>query len=114
MNNKRRKELDRVFVFASNVFNNIGTEQNKYNIIKSLQNIVDDLKDIQRDEEYYMYNIPDNLQGGIRYTVAEEACDNMEMAISYLNDIIEDEECTLKEISDTLALSIKYIILAAA
>lgn len=113
MNNNRRKELAKVSEFASNVFNNINVNRNKCEIIKDLQYIVDTLKDIQLDEEYYMYNIPDNLQGGSRYSIAEDACDNMETAISYLMDTIEDTGCTLKEISDTLVISIKYINLAS-
>ena len=113
MNKVRRKELHNISMFASNIFNDINKKTNKIDIMTSIQKIVNDLEDIKSDEEYYMYNIPENMQGGSRYADAEEACDNIEMAISYLTNLIEDEQCTMNEIADTLAYSITYIDQAA-
>ena len=114
MNKQRRKELNAVSSMAYNVCKSIEHNSDKMMIIEQLKQVVDDLKNIKMDEEYYMYNIPENFQGSCRYDIAEEACDNMETAISYLEDTIDDEQCTLMEIKHTLELSIKYINLATA
>ena len=113
MNKQRRKELNHIAMLMHDLFNEINYKSDKYSTLDRLNDILNDLKDIQREEECYMYNIPDNFHGGSRYSIAEEACDNMESAISYLQDTLEDEECTLAEIEHTLELCIKYINLAA-
>lgn len=69
MNNQRRKELER--------------------IISILQDTLGALQNILSEEEDYMDNIPENLQGGERYSVAEEACDNMSAAIDAMEEAID-------------------------
>ena len=39
-----------------------------------------------------MDNIPENLQCGYRYQIAEDACDNLENAIDYLDEAIDSED----------------------
>ena len=112
MNKQRRKELNEISARILNTFKTIDNKK-RISIIESLRDIVNDLEDIKRDEENYMYNIPDNMQNGSRYADAEEACDNMDMAISYLSDVVDNEECTVQEINDTLVLCMKYVNLAA-
>ena len=113
MNKMRRKELYNVSNLVANVYNNIKDDINQINIITSIQQIIRELENIKSDEEDYMYNIPENMQSGSRYADAEEACDNMDMAINYLYAIVEDEQCTTTEIMNTLNLCIPYINKAA-
>ncbi len=68
MNNARRKQLDE-----------IETE---------LQDLKERFETIKEDEEEYLNNIPENLQGSERYEVAEEACDALGEALDYFDEII--------------------------
>lgn len=65
-------------------------------IVSILEDILDRIITIFDEEETYFYNIPENLQNGIRYEISEEACDNLENAISELEDI--DNEYSKEEI----------------
>lgn len=78
MNNDRRKELRNL---ANKLKSN--TNQNDLEFIASIKN---ELESILYEEESYMDNIPENLQGGYRYQMAEDACDNIESAIDALNE----------------------------
>lgn len=78
MNNGRRKELRNL---ANKLKSN--TNQNDLEFIASIKN---ELESILYEEESYMDNIPENLQGGYRYQMAEDACDNIESAIDALNE----------------------------
>lgn len=78
MNNDRRKELRNL---ANKLKSN--TNQNDLEFIASIKN---ELESILCEEESYMDNIPENLQGGYRYQMAEDACDNIESAIDALNE----------------------------
>lgn len=78
MNNDRRKELRNL---ANKLKSN--TNQNDLEFIASIKN---ELESILYEEESYMDNIPENLQGGYRYQMAEDACDNIESAIDVLNE----------------------------
>lgn len=78
MNNDRRKELR---TLANKLKSN--TSQNDVEFIVSIKN---ELESILYEEESYMDNIPENLQGGYRYQMAEDACDNIESAIDALNE----------------------------
>lgn len=78
MNNGRRKELRNL---AHKLKSN--TNQNDLEFIASIKN---ELESILYEEESYMDNIPENLQGSYRYQMAEDACDNIESAIDALNE----------------------------
>ena len=69
MNNDRRKQLRE--------------------IITVLENVKVDLEAIRDDEQDYMDNIPENLQGSSRCDTAEEAIDNMDDALNYLEDVMD-------------------------
>jgi hypothetical protein len=77
MNKQRKTELDSV-----------------ENALESLLTIIQNIKE---DEEEYVNNVPENLQGSEKYSQAEEsipyledACSNIEEAISNINFIIND------------------------
>lgn len=50
-----------------------------------------DIEDIAADEQDYLDNIPENLQGSERYEAGEEAVENLEAAIDWLDDIKTSE-----------------------
>ena len=72
MNNKRRERLKA--------------------IIKTLDSVINALELIKDEEEDYMSNIPENLQGGERYSMAEDACNCLEEAIESIEEAIESIE----------------------
>ncbi len=72
MNNQRRKQIDKVI-----------------NILNSANELIEN---IRCDEEEYMENIPENLQGSERYSAAEDACSHLEDAFSWVESAIEDLE----------------------
>lgn len=86
MNKERRKEL-RIIVSRLQVANLV--DANEVDAIKH------DLESILYDEENYMDNIPENLQGGYRYEKAEEACDNLQCAI----DMLEDDDIDINDVT---------------
>lgn len=47
------------------------------------------LESLKEEEEEYRDNIPENLQGSARYETAEEACDNLDTAVSSIEEVIE-------------------------
>ena len=72
MNNTRRKQIDKAIA-----------------ILNSANELIEE---IRSDEECYMDNMPENLQGSVRYSDAEEACGHLEDAISWVESAIEDLE----------------------
>lgn len=66
MNIKRRKRIDAVL-----------------ELLASIQN---EIEEIQQEEQDYLDNMPENLEGSEKYSIAEEAIDNLESA---LNAVIE-------------------------
>lgn len=74
MNNIRRKEI-------REIIDELETLAGK---LDDLYSWLDELKS---EEEEYRDNIPENLQGGIRYEESEEASDNMEYASDALFDL---------------------------
>lgn len=113
MNNQRRKELYMIVKDIISLLESIKQGLAKENIIHVIQNLIKEIEDIKWDEEYYMDNMPENLQGGHRYEIAEEACDNMELAISHLETIVDDEELTTEEIIHVLTGSMNCVNCAA-
>lgn len=74
MNNIRRKEI-------RGIIDELETLAGK---LDDLYSWLDELKS---EEEEYRDNIPENLQGGIRYEESAEASDNMEYASDALFDL---------------------------
>ena len=74
MNNIRRKEI-------REIIDELETMAGK---LDDLYSWLDELKS---EEDEYRDNIPENLQGGIRYEESEEASDNMEYASDTLYDL---------------------------
>lgn len=68
MNKPRRKQLDK--------------------LCEMFVELKDMLEEIRDDEENYMDNIPENLQGSERYSIAEDAIDNMNLALDSLDEVI--------------------------
>ena len=78
MNKKRRKCIDSVILKISKL----------QDIIEELQQ---DIEDIAADEQDYLDNIPENLQASERYEAGENAVENLEAAIDWLEDINTSE-----------------------
>lgn len=70
MNNKRRKQIDKAIEMLTTASNFI--------------------ESIKSDEEEYMDNIPENLQGSSRYSDAEDACNYLEEAIDDIGSAIDN------------------------
>lgn len=83
MNNKRRKEIKSCVVALCKTNSNIDV-------------VLENLNDILMDEDYYRDNMPENLQGGIRYEESEEASDYLNDAISYLTDALDEDDIAEK------------------
>jgi len=60
-----------------------------YNISSQLSAIVDMVDSLLSDEEDALGNMPENLEGSDRYTMMEEAVENLEDAKSSLEEAIE-------------------------
>ena len=69
MNKPRRKQLE--------------------DIITKLDELKEALEVLQKEEEEYRDNIPENLQGSERYEKAEAACDNLYEAASSLDEALD-------------------------
>ena len=78
MNKKRRKCIDSVILKIHKL----------QDVIEQLQQ---DIEDIAADEQDYLDNIPENLQGSERYEACENAVENLEAAIDWLDDINTSE-----------------------
>ena len=75
MNKTRRKAIFAVAV-------KIGT------VKEEIESLMQELDDIKTEEEEYRDNIPENMQGGERYEIAETAIANLDGAYSCLDDIV--------------------------
>lgn len=69
MNKQRRKTINEI-----------------YEKIAALRDL---LEEVKGEEEEYRDNMPENLQNSERYYVAEEACDNLDSAISSLEEALD-------------------------
>lgn len=56
------------------------------------EELKDELENICSDEQDYFDNMPENLQGSMRGTDAEEAIDTMNDAIDFMSNAIEAAE----------------------
>lgn len=69
MNNVRRKSLS--------------------TIADKLERIKESLEELMEEEEEYRDNMPENLQGSERYEKAEDACCNLDNALTGIVDAID-------------------------
>lgn len=68
MNKARRKEIE--------------------NIVEKLEELQSDIESVLSDEQDYLDNIPENLQGSERYETAEMAVDELQSAYDTIEDVI--------------------------
>jgi flagellar biosynthesis chaperone FliJ len=61
-------------------------------IAEKIAELSEELEMLQDEEQEYMDNMPENLQGSERYEVADQAIDTMEVAIDRLNDVCTELE----------------------
>ena len=69
MNNDRRKRIDAVK--------------------EKLNDLISEIETLYDEEEEYRDNIPENMQGGDRYQMAEAAADNLQSAIDSAEEAVE-------------------------
>jgi hypothetical protein len=85
MNNTRRKEIGKIISRAEALRD-------------ELENIMMDIEVIRDEEEEYIDNVPENLQGTERYEMAEEALSNLESALEWFEEFdFEDMLSYLEE-----------------
>lgn len=77
MNKARRKELLRL-------------KERIEELQSEVYDIITDLQCEARDEQDYMDNIPENLQGSELYEKAEQALENMDEAVETLEGIADE------------------------
>lgn len=58
-------------------------------IYDKLAELRDLLEEVKCEEEDYRDNMPENLQNSERYEIAEEACDNLDSALSSLEEALD-------------------------
>ena len=67
--------------------NNVRREQ-IYEVINRLQDLECEIEFIKDEEEECLDNIPDNLRSSETYQKAEEAVENLDIALEYISDLI--------------------------
>lgn len=88
MNKMRRKDLTGII-----------KELRTYHDNDDIYAVINNLENIRDDEESYYDNIPENLQSSQRAYDSENAIDNMNDALDFLNDAYEsDDENKTKEL----------------
>lgn len=75
---------------------NRSRRKNLQSILDKLEDLKSDLELIQEEEDEYRDNIPENMQESERYEKADEACANLETAISDLEEVMESIECAME------------------
>ena len=66
--------------------------KNLQEIADKLAELKDELETLQREEEDYRDNMPENLQGSERYERADAACDSLSEAVESLDSAISSIE----------------------
>ena len=56
-------------------------------LINKLEDIKEDIDFIKDEEQEYYDNMPESIQAGERGDKAQEAIDNLESTLDYLNDV---------------------------
>lgn len=58
-------------------------------IIDALEIAMSSIESVRDDEQEYLDNIPENLQGSDRYSIAEDAVDNLDNAYDSIQEVID-------------------------
>ena len=87
MNKQRRKDI---YIIIQTILSIIQCGNPDKNL---LINVLRDVEYIQNEEEDYRDSIPENMQGGSRYEIADEACDNLSYACDYISEALESNDC---------------------
>lgn len=58
-------------------------------IIDALEIAMSSIDSVRDDEQEYLDNIPENLQGSDRYSIAEDAVDNLDNAYDSIQEVID-------------------------
>lgn len=87
MNKERRKQIAEV-------------SEKMGNMKGEIESLMSTVEEIRSDEEDYKDNIPDNLRESERYTMAEDAIENLQQAYDQMDEVmgaIEEVESYLDE-----------------
>lgn len=90
MNKQRRKQI-------VDVISRVETVQ------AEMESLLDDIQGIMDEETEYRDNIPENMQGGDRYEMADNACSELESAYDTLDnakDSLEDAVSSLESAAE--------------
>jgi hypothetical protein len=101
MNKSRRKEIESVIndieIFQSSLSSEEPSRLITQDDLNTITDFVMNVESIYSEEEEYRDNMPENLQNSERFNIADEACNNLENALDYLQGIDESttvEDCT--------------------
>lgn len=84
MNKQRRKELANIVTAMENVSTPVDIEE--------LEGIKSDIESVLMDEEFAFESMPEGLQYSMRGEASQEAQDNMNEAIDFIDEFISDYE----------------------
>ncbi len=59
---------------------------------EQVEQLKGEIESILEDEEEYMNNIPENMQGSERYETAETACENLQSAVDAMEEVLSSLE----------------------
>ena len=65
--------------------------------LEKLQELQDEIRVLLEEEEDYMNNIPENLQGSSRYEISEQAVENLQSAVDSIDEAISSLEESVAE-----------------
>ena len=106
MNKTRRKEIFKLIQKLNKLLYAI-SEMSIDILISEIEELVNDIQDILDEEELVMDSIPENFQSGSIYEKSEDACWNLNDAISELEDL--DIECSKSDIKDCISNAINSL-----
>lgn len=66
-------------------------------LVKDIEGIQERLDELTQEEQDYLDNIPENLQGSERYSVAEDAVSCLEEAVSALDEALDNINSAIGE-----------------
>lgn len=102
MNNQRRKSLREVTTAVEAARIIAG------DLMAKLEEVKEMLESIRDEEQEYLDNIPENLQGSDRYSISESSIESMESAIDSIDNLVESiEDSAFDEINDSIEEAIE-------